>query len=55
MSSSITKETQTSVEKQVKEPSKEQAKDLNKEQVEEPVCGICYTDLNNKNTVNYYL
>jgi len=51
MSSSITKETQTSVEKQVKEPSKEQAEDLNKEQVEEPVCGICYTDLNNKNTV----
>ena len=51
MSSSITKETQTSVEKQVKEPSKEQAEDLNKEQVEEPVCGICYIALDNKNTV----
>ena len=51
MSSSITKETQTSVEKQVKEPSKEQAKDLNKEQAEEPVCGICYIALDNKNTV----
>ena len=51
MSSSITKETQTSVEKQVKEPSKEQAKDLNREQAEEPVCGICYIALDNKNTV----
>jgi len=44
MTTRITKETQTNVEEQSKEQSKEQAE-------EEPACGICYTVLNNKNTV----
>ncbi len=43
MSTSITKETQTSVEKQVKEKAEKKT--------EEQTCGICYTDLNDKNTV----
>ena len=51
MSASITKETQTNVEEKSKELNKELNKDLNKEQSKEQACGICYTALNNKNTV----
>ena len=59
MATYITKETQTNVEEldkeqskeQSKEESKEQSKEQSKEKAEEPACGICYTDLNNKNTV----
>ena len=59
MTTRITKETQTNVEELVKEPAKEKAEEPAKEKAvekaeekaEEPACGICYTDLNNKNTV----
>ena len=46
-----TKETQTNVEELVKEQAEEPAKEKAEEKAEEPACGICYTDLNNKNTV----